>query len=178
VNQLRAENERKEDLNMFSLREVFDLAIQIEKNGEQYYRAAMEKVSNPSLNSMLEWLAEQEEKHQTWFSERKEKLDTEGEDLEMAEMGSSILQDILGDQSFSLKEADLSEIEGVEALIELAVEFEKDSILFYEMIGSFIEDFETSEKLNEIIAEENRHIELLEDFQDTEESSLEKGEEA
>lgn len=163
---------------MFSLSEVFGLAIQIEKNGEQYYRDAMKKVSNPSLHSMLEWLAEQEKKHQSWFSERKENLDTEGEDPEMAEMGSSILQGILGDQSFSLKEADLSEIEGVEALIELAVEFEKDSILFYEMIGSFIEDFETSEKLNEIIAEENRHIELLEDFRDKEESSLEKGEEA
>jgi rubrerythrin len=163
---------------MFSLREVFDLAIQIEKNGEQYYRDAMEKVSNPSLRSMLEWLAEQEKKHQSWFSERKEKLDMEGDDLEMAEMGSSILQGLLGDQSFSLKETDLSKIDGVEALIELAVEFEKDSILFYEMIGSFIEDSETSEKLNEIIAEENRHIELLADFQDTEESSLEEGEEA
>ncbi|MGD8228444.1 MAG: ferritin family protein [Desulfobacteraceae bacterium] len=162
---------------MFSLREVFDLAIQIEKNGEQYYRDALEKVSNPSLRSLLEWLAEQEEKHRSWFSERKEDLDTVGEDMEMAEMGSSILQGILGDQSFSLKEADLSEIDSVEALVQLAVEFEKDSILFYEMIGSFIEDPDTSEKLNEIIAEENRHIELLEDFQDTEESSLEEGEE-
>jgi rubrerythrin len=82
-------------------------------------------------------------------------------------MSGSILQSILGDQSFSLKEADLSKIDGVEALIQLAIEFEKDSILFYEMIGSFIEDSETSEKLNEIIAEENRHIELLEDFQET-----------
>ena len=177
MNDLRTENARKEDLNMFSLREVFDLAIRIEKNGEQYYREAVEKVSNPSLRSMLEWLAEQESKHQSWFSERKERLDTEGEDLEVAEMGSSILQGILGDQSFSLKEADLSAIDGVEALIQLAVEFEKDSILFYEMIGSFIEDSETSEKLNEIIAEENRHIELLEDFQDTEESSLKMREE-
>ena len=162
---------------MFSLREVFDLAIQIEKNGEQYYRDAMEKVSNPSLRSMLEWLAEQEIEHQSWFSERKEMLDMEGEDMEVAEMGSSILQGILGDQSFSLKEADLSAIDGVEALVQLAVEFEKDSILFYEMIGSFIEDSEISEKLNEIIAEENRHIELLEDFQDTEESALKEGEE-
>jgi rubrerythrin len=161
---------------MFSLREVFDLAIQIEKNGEQYYRDAMEKVSSPSLKSMLEWLAEQETKHISWFSERKEKLDTQGDDLEMAEVGGSILQGILGDQSFSLKEANLSEIGGVEALIQLAVEFEKDSILFYEMIGSFIEDSETSEKLNEIIEEENRHIQLLEDFQDTEGRALEEGE--
>jgi rubrerythrin len=174
---LWAENAGKEDLNMFSLREVFDLAIQIEKNGEQYYRDAVEKVSNSSLKSMLEWLAEQERKHQSWFFERKDKLDKEGQDLEVAEMGSSILQSILGDQSFSLKEADLSAIDGVEALIQLAVEFEKDSILFYEMIGSFMEDSDTSEKLKEIIAEENRHIELLEDFQDTEESFLKEGEE-
>jgi rubrerythrin len=91
-------------------------------------------------------------------------------------MSGSILQGILGDQSFSLKEADLSKIDSMEALIQLAIEFEKDSILFYEMIGSFIEDTETSEKLNEIIAEENRHIELLEDFQETEGNSLEKRE--
>ena len=152
---------------MFSIREVFDLAIQIEKNGEQYYRDARKKISNPSLSSLLEWLADQEEKHLSWFSERKERLETKGDDLELAEMSGSILQGILGDQSFSLKEADLSKIDNVEALIQLAIEFEKDSILFYEMIGSFIEDSETSEKLNEIIAEENRHIELLEEFEET-----------
>ena len=152
---------------MFSIREVFDLAIQIEKNGEQYYRDARQKISNPSLSSLLEWLADQEEKHLSWFSERKEGLETKGDDLELAEMSGSILQGILGDQSFSLKEADLSKIDNVEALIQLAIEFEKDSILFYEMIGSFIEDGETSEKLNEIIAEENRHIELLEEFEET-----------
>ncbi len=159
---------------MFSIREVIDLAIQIEKNGEQYYRDAIQKISNPSLQSMLEWLADEEGKHQSWFSERKQRLETEGDDLEMEEMGRDILQGILGDQSFSLKEADLSKIDGVEALIQLAVEFEKDSILFYEMIGSFIKDRETSEKLNEIIAEENRHIELLEDFQNTERNFLEE----
>ena len=86
----------------------------------------------------------------------------------MEAMGSSILTGVLGDQSFSLKEADLSKINNVKDLIQLAAEFEKDTVLFYEMIGSFIEDTETSEKLNEIIAEENRLIELLEDFQDTE----------
>lgn len=153
---------------MFSIREVFDLAIQIEKNGEQFYRDAIKRISNPSLKSMLEWLADEEVKHQSWFSERKEGLETKGEALELEEMGSGILQSILGDQSFSLKEADLSKIDNVEALIQLAIEFEKDSILFYEMIGSFIEDIETSEKLNAIIAEENHHIELLEDFQDKE----------
>ncbi len=149
---------------MFSLREIFDLAIKIEKNGEKFYREAQKKISNPSLNKMLEWLADQEAKHITWFSERKEMLKTTGIDLDTEEMGSAILQSIMGDQSFSLEEADLSKMDQVEDLIELAVEFEKDSILFYEMIGSLIEDAETSQKLKEIVEEENRHLELLKDF--------------
>jgi len=146
------------------MREIFDLAIKIEKNGEKFYREAMKKISNPSLNETLQWLADQEAKHISWFSERKEMVKTTGVDRDAEEMGSAILQSVMGDQSFSLEEADLSKIDKVEDLLTLAVEFENDSILFYEMIGSFIEDVETSQKLNEIIAEENRHVELLQDF--------------
>ena len=154
---------------MFSIREIFDVAIQIEKNGEKFYRDALKKISNPSLRSLLEWMADQEAEHQSWFSEKKETVRTKVDDVELEEMGRTILQNILGDQTFSLKEADLPKIEDVEALLQLCIEFEKDTILFYEMIGSFIEDTETSEKLDEIIEEENRHIKLLEDFEEKEE---------
>jgi rubrerythrin len=147
------------------MRDIFDLAIKIEKNGEEFYRDALKNISNSELKSLLEWLIDEEVKHQGWFSERREKIKNKAVDLQMEAMGSSILTGVLGDQSFSLKEADLSKIDHVKDLIQLAAEFEKDTVLFYEMIGSFIEDAETSEKLNEIIAEENRHIELLEEFQ-------------
>ena len=56
----------------------------------------------------------------------------------------------------------------VEDLLRMAVEFENDSIIFYEMIGSFIDDKETSEKLQEIIKEEKHHIELLQGFENEE----------
>ena len=154
---------------MFSIREIFDVAIQIEKNGEKFYRDALKKISNPSLRSLLEWMADQEAEHQRWFSEKRETVKTKVDDVELEEMGRTILQNILADQTFSLKEADLSKIENLEALLQLCIEFEKDTILFYEMIRSFIEDTETSEKLDEIIEEENRHIELLEDFEEKEE---------
>jgi rubrerythrin len=152
---------------MFSLREIFNLAIQIERNGEQFYRDALKKVSNVSLISLLEWLVDEEVKHREWFTQKKETVKTGSEDLQLEKMGSDLLQDILGDQSFSLKEADLSKIDRVDALLELAIEFEKDSILFYEMIGVFIDDEETAGHLNVIMEEENRHIQLLQDFQDT-----------
>ena len=57
---------------MFSTAEIIDLAIRIEKNGEKTYRKAQEKVSDLSLASMLQWLADEEVEHAKWFVELKE----------------------------------------------------------------------------------------------------------
>jgi rubrerythrin len=70
----------------------------------------------------------------------------------------------LGDQAFSIKDADFSKIEDINSLLELSVEFEKDTILFYEMLRAFIDDEETLSQLDKIIEEEKRHVQLLEEF--------------
>jgi len=149
---------------MFTLSEIIDLAIRIEKNGENAYRKAQEEVSNPSLASMLQWLAEEEVEHEKWFTQLKEKTVTLAEDPKLEEMGKSILQGVLGDQTFSIKDADFSKIEDINSLLELSVEFEKDTVLFYEMLSAFIDDKETLSQLDKIIEEEKRHVQLLEEF--------------
>ncbi len=151
---------------MFSAREIYHLAIQIEKNGEKFYREALEKISNPVLRELIVWIADQELEHQEWFSKRKVALEDRADNFDLEETGDAVLQNILGDQSFSLKEADFSGMDNIEDLLRVAIEFENDTILFYEMIGSLIDDKETSEKLQEIIKEEKHHIELLQDFED------------
>ena len=49
-------------------------------------------------------------------------------------------------------------------LIEVAIELENDTIIFYQMLHSFIEDSDTLKGLDEIIAEENKHIEMLREY--------------
>ena len=149
---------------MFTLGEIIDLAIRIEKNGENTYRKAQEEVSNPSLASMLQWLAEEEVEHEKWFAQLKETVETTGEDPKLEEMGKAILQGVLGDQAFSIKDADFSKTEDINSLLELSIEFEKDTILFYEMLSTFIDDEETLRQLDKIIEEENRHVQVLEEF--------------
>jgi rubrerythrin len=149
---------------MFTLSEIIDLAIRIEKNGEKAYRKAQEEVSNPSLASMLQWLAEEEVEHEKWFTQLKEKAATLAEDPKLEEMGKAILQGVLGDQTFSIKDADFSKTEDINSLLELSVEFEKDTVLFYEMLSAFIDDEETLSQLDKIIEEEKRHVQLLEEF--------------
>ena len=155
---------------MFNLNEIVDLAIRIEKNGESVYRKAQREVTQPYISSILQGLADDEAEHEEWFIRFKEKAGTNVEDQKLEEMGRSILQSVLGDQAFSIAEADFSKTEDIKSLLKLSIEFEKDTILFYEMLKSFVEDTEVLNGLDKIIEEENRHVKQLEDLAEREEA--------
>ena len=149
---------------MFTSKDVLDLAVQIEKNGEKIYRGAFLEVTDPQIKSLLQRLADDEARHVDWFAEFEEHTKGTVGDPKLEEMGRSILLGILGDQSFSLKETDFSRLERIKDLFKVAIEFEKDTVIFYQMIQTMIEDDETAADLNKIIEEEKRHIELLDEF--------------
>ena len=149
---------------MFSIREILDLAIQLEKNGESVYRDAVDKVNRPGLVSLLIWMADEEASHMRWFSEVKKKFEMHSINPFMEEMGRQVFGGILGDKSFSHKEVDFSRVDRLDDLIGIFIEFEKDTILFYETLIPFIEDEDTLENITKIIAEENNHIKKLQDF--------------
>ncbi|MCU0596497.1 MAG: ferritin family protein [Desulfobacterota bacterium] len=149
---------------MFSLAEVYDLGIRIEKNGEKFYRDALKQAWSKPIAEMLKRLAEEEIKHVDFFAKRMDALKQKRENPFLDEMGSAMLKDILGNQTFSLKEADVSTMKSVDELVALAIEFEKDTILFYEIVGSFMADEESRRELKEIIEEEERHVRLFESY--------------
>ena len=146
---------------MFTIRDIIDLAIQIEENGARMYRKAAQDVSDPFIAAALLRLADEEVKHVNWFAELKVEAEEAIDDPQLEEAGKRVLQSVLGDQSFSLNDVDLSSIRGIRGLLGVAVEFEKDTVLFYEMIRSFVDDKKTLGYLDTIITEENRHIQLI-----------------
>ena len=152
---------------MFAIEDIIDLAIQIEESGEKVYRNAAEKISNPSLISLLQWLADEEVKHAKWFSELKQRVRKTTDDPQLAEIGKSILLGALGNETFSLKDADFSKIDHIKELLTLSIEFERDTVLFYEMMRPFLEEKETLDHLDAIIEEENSHIRILQEFLDS-----------
>jgi rubrerythrin len=149
---------------LFSTIEILDIAIGIEQNGEAVYRDALEMIPDPQLVDLLVWMADEEVKHAEWFSDLKQNVETESKNPFVEEMGRELFNDLLGKKSFSHKEVDFSKVEQVDDLMEIFIEFEKDSILFYELLEPFIEDESTLENLKKIIAEENNHIARIQDF--------------
>ncbi len=146
---------------MFTAREILDLAIQLEENGEAVYRKAAGHTSNPDISELLLWMAEEEVKHTRWFTELKQDIEARSINPFMEEMSRKVFGGLLGDKSFSHREVDFSKVNRTQDLIRLFIEFEKDTVLFYETLIPFIEDNNTLHFVTKIIAEENNHIQKL-----------------
>ena len=145
------------------------MAIKLEKNGEAVYRKAVEKVSNKELVALLLWMADEEVKHANWFVELKLSLEQKSVNPFMEKMSRELFNDLLGDKNFSLKEVDFASVDEIEDLIAIFIEFEKDSVRFYQVLQPFIDDPVALESLKRIISEENSHIKRLEEFTGREE---------
>jgi rubrerythrin len=154
---------------LFSAKEILDLAIKLEKNGEAVYRDAITKVADPNLVPLLEWMADEEVKHADWFAELKHKLETKNDNPFAEEMSRELFNEMLGEKNFSLKDVDFSAIDNGDDLIQIFIEFEKDSIIFYEVLKPFVEEPAVRQSLQKIIDEEKRHIEQLEGIADPKE---------
>jgi rubrerythrin len=149
---------------MFEIKEILDLSIRLEKNGEATYRKAIQSAVSEELKTQLAWMAAEEARHGEWFARLKADLSLGIKNPFMEEMSHQVFEDLVGGESFSLKEVDFALISDPLELVSIFVEFEKDTILFYELLAPFIEDGETRRHLEAIIAEENRHIERLQQF--------------
>ena len=149
---------------MFRADEVFDLAIRLEHNGENCYRHLLSLTTDPEARSVLAWLAEQEAQHAHFFSQVKQRyLDQCPTGPAEAPAGLN-LADFLGDRTLSLEEVDVLTLTDRQRILKVASEFERDTILFYDMLRAFISDEQALKELDAIVKEEQRHIELLEDF--------------
>ncbi len=146
---------------MFTAHEILDLAIQLEENGEAVYREAAGQASNADIRELLLWMAEEEVKHTRWFTELKQEIQSRSFNPFMEEMSRKVFGGIMGDKSFSHREVNFAAIERTEDLIKIFIEFEKDTVIFYETLIPFIEDSHTLHYVTQIIAEENNHIKKL-----------------
>ena len=149
---------------MFSITEIIEIAVQLEKNGEKVYREAIGKSKNTEMDDLLLRIAEEELEHIDWFLNLKNEIEKSQDRPQVKEMDASLIDDLMGKQTFSLADVDFSRVKNSEHLIDIFIEFEKDTILFYEMLKTFLVDEKTIGHLEKIIQEESSHIEKFEDL--------------
>ena len=149
---------------MFTIIEIIEIAVQIEKNGEKVYREAIGQSKNPELDHLLLQIADEELEHTDWFLALKDEIEKSQDRPQVKEMDSALVEDLIGKQAFSLADVNFSRVKNSKELIDIFIEFENDTILFYEMLKTFLVDEKTIEHLEKIIREEASHIEKFENL--------------
>ena len=143
---------------MFTAQDILDIAIRLEKNGEKTYRDARLHISGDALKTLLAWIAQEEHNHARWFIELKNRL-TQGEDHHlMAELSRALVEDVIQGQAFSLEEVDFETIDSPDKMLRTFIGFEDDTIAFYEVLKTFIDETAITAQLEQIILEEKKHM--------------------
>ena len=150
---------------MFTLGDIRNIAIQIEKNGEETYRNASKAARDPEVAEMLALMADEEKCHANWFTNLASNSPLTPEQRELEQMGRTLLQGMIKGNNFLLNEKELINAVSVEEVIAKSKAFELDTILFYEFLIEFLDEPEAIGQLRKIIKEERNHIQNLEQIE-------------
>ncbi|MCP4752835.1 MAG: ferritin family protein [Proteobacteria bacterium] len=145
----------------FNIDEIFEIAVQMETNGFDFYRKAADEIKDPAMKELLKELADMEVDHKKTFGQlRKELVDAKDADSFFDPQGEAVryLHALANTKAFFEKAIDTSSLEEV---FKAAIMAEKDSIVFYLGMRDSVSDEATKNKLEAIIQEEMSHVRLL-----------------
>ena len=148
---------------LFSASEIVTMAIEVEKNGLDFYRAMASRAKDEKVKNIFSFLAVEEAQHKNTFQKLLKSLSP----LELSHTEEAEYNNYLGALTSSrLFRADVNTDELIKGIdndiqaLDLAIGSEKESILFYyelrEQTGG--EDRET---VDTIIKEEKMHLAKL-----------------
>ena len=154
----------------FNAAEAFEIAVQIEKNGAAFYRKAASLQKNEQDRVFLETIAKMEDRHQAGFEEMKKALsDTEQtrtvfDPEDELSLYLKAMADAHGGEGNPQVTSQLTGDETMTQIVETAIGLEKESILFYIGLKDMVPPKLGREKIDEIIAEEKKHVAQLTGF--------------
>jgi len=146
--------------------EILNLAIQMEHKGLAFYQACAKASFGPPIVLVFEHLITAEQTHARIFAEMKRRLPPEVVSKTDAGEAQRYIEKLIGERISPETERALNTVaeiaDPIEA-VEIAMEFEKKSILLYSALNQLIDSSE-KQILEKVIAEEHNHIRRLVDL--------------
>lgn len=150
----------------FSPLEVYEMAVQIERNGAAFYRKAAASAAGKASAKVLTDLAEMEDQHERTFADMKGKLSDQDRGQITFDPGDEsllYLHSMAEGKVFDPRSEPAKRLTGSESLGEIlrtAIGLEKDSIVFYLAMKEMIPPAGKG-RIDDIIKQEMGHINTL-----------------
>ena len=151
----------------WSVQEVYEVEIQIEKNGAAFYRKAAKRFSERAVRDTLNELAAMEDEHRETFEVMRAALPEDADSVQWNDPeGEAVryLQAFASGQVFDVTRnpsAALGDTTGPGEILMMAIGKERDSIMFYLGLKQLLRARPDCDQLNGIIKEEMGHITVL-----------------
>ena len=148
----------------FNVDEIFSIAVDIEKNGEAFYRRASELTKDPGAKKLLADLADWENGHVKVFSDLHAQLKDANLTWDPYGEVELYLQAVANRQVFTAEQnvAEFAEQHSaLKEILEFALAREKDAVVFYTSLDIVLPGEVSDGKVNAIIKEEVSHIRMI-----------------
>jgi rubrerythrin len=145
----------------FSGPEVIEMAIRTEENGQKFYLLHAEKTEKENIKSLFQYLADEEGEHIKDFQKLYDIVKETGEsifgDYEEFKAYMSSFADSKFLANFTAEAGKLKDSTDMIEILDFALGFEKETLLFYYGLLDFISEKGKS-IVKEIIEQEKKHI--------------------
>jgi len=151
----------------FNANEIFEMAEEMERNGAKFYRKAAQNASDKQTKQMLLDMADMEDGHLKTFQNMREELsDREKEPTVFDPNNEAVLylQAMAKSRGYEGRKSPDEELSGNETMkeiLEIALNSEKESVVFYFGLMSLVPPKAGRDKVKAIIIEELSHITTL-----------------
>jgi len=151
----------------FNANEIFEMAEEMERNGAKFYRKAAKNASDNQTKKMLLDMADMEDGHLATFKEMREQLSTQEKGFTIFDPDNQsvlYLQTMADARGYEGKITPTKELTGSETIkeiLEIALNSEKESVVFYFGLKELVPVKAGRDKVEAIIIEELSHITTL-----------------
>ncbi|MBN1436743.1 MAG: ferritin family protein [Sedimentisphaerales bacterium] len=149
----------------YNLSEVFHMAEAVERNGEKFYRQAAGMAKDKSAKDVMLFLADQELQHERIFAQMRQEScgagvaqwwDPDGQ-------AAACVKAVADSHVFTLTPdvtGLLAQVQSQKSVLNLALNFEKDTIVFFSALKDIVRDQDV-DKVQRLIQEELKHVAML-----------------
>lgn len=147
----------------YSSSEIVEMAVQIEVCGEAFYDEALNLTDNPKVREIFTFMRDEEKRHAALFRKILSRLVDAEAEWRQDETYLGYMRTLVEERVFPGPEGVrglVRELGSERAAIEKALQFEKDTLLFFFEIREMVSEASKS-VVDEIVDEERRHVREL-----------------
>lgn len=159
----------EEPMPAYSVNEIIEMAVQIERNGYAYYNEASKRKDLDGISrAFVERLRDAELDHEKTFLHLRGEQDLNHLELTTDwELVASYLKSIVDSRIFNTPDAAIklaTNAHDIRAIVDYAILFEKDTLLFFHAVNDSISNEKAKTVLRRVINEEVSHVLWLSDY--------------